>query len=331
MDVRVRFLSRRALIVRGAAFVGVAACDRLVLPDGAEVGAGATIDPVTPNDTFYVTSCCGTPEVDRAAWSLAVQANGATLAEVDLAYLEALPARDKEHTLECIGGGPANQLVGNAVWSGLPLTEILAALGVEVPASAVELRIVGADGYATSIPIADLDTPVWLAWRMNGEPLPERHGTTVRMLTPGRYGTKNPKWIVALDFVDAPFVGFWEERGWSNDASYKPNGLVAAPVDGGSLPPGAVRVLGTAFAGRDPIVRVEVSVDDGPWTDATLTYQGGPDVWTLWAWDWDATEGDHTVRVRVTTESGATDSGVPEGTDASAGYDGGMEVRVTVA
>jgi hypothetical protein len=254
------------------------------------------------------------------------------LASIDLATLEAMPAREKEHTLQCIGGGPTNQAIGNAAWTGLPVREIMDALGVEVPESAIEIKFTGADGYETSVPVEDLDGPMWLAWKINGERLPDAHGTTARILNPGRYGTKNPKWLVAIDFIDEPFVGYWERGGWSNDASYRPNGWIAAPGYASTLAAGAVRVLGTAFAGRDPIAKVEVSTDGGArFTEAELTYGGKPDVWTLWAFDWDAEPGEYLVRVRVTTKSGATDTGVPEGTDYLHGYDGGMEIKVTVA
>jgi DMSO/TMAO reductase YedYZ molybdopterin-dependent catalytic subunit len=325
--VTIRFLSRREALAGAAA--SLAACDVLDLPPEQAVAPGEALDPITTNAAFYVTSCCGTPAVDRDTWTLRIR--GDTTATIDMAYLEGLPARDKEHTLQCIGASPTNPAIGNAVWSGLPLAEILADLGVAVPASAVELKISGADGYETSIPVGDLDAPVWLVWRMNGEPLPDEHGTTARMLTPGRYGTKNPKWIVALELVDEPFTGFWETYGWSNEATYRANGMVAAPSDGAELPAGPMRVVGTAFAGRDPVARVEVSADGGEtWADAELTYRNGPDVWTLWAWDWDPAPGTYLVRVRVTTESGETDSGLPEGSGARDGYDGGMQVLVTV-
>lgn len=330
-SITVRFLDRRQLLIGGATVV--AACDTLELPGGSTpVAPGEVLDPITPTDQFYVTSCCGTPTVDRDAWSLEFRANGAPLGSIDLAGLEALDAREKEHTLQCIGGGPSNPSIGNALWSGLPVREIMDLLGVSVPASAVEIKFTGADGYETSVPVADLDGPMWLVWAINGEPLPDAHGTTARILNPGRYGTKNPKWITAFDFIDEPFVGYWERSGWSNDATYQPNGLIAAPGYGTTLAAGPVRVLGTAFAGRDPIARVQVSTDGGAtFSDAEITYGGKQDAWTLWAFDWDAEPGEHRVRVRVTTASGATDTGDPEGTDHLHGYDGGMEIRVTVA
>jgi hypothetical protein len=166
---------------------------------------------------------------------------------------------------------------------------------------------------------------------MNGDPLPPEHGYPARLLSPGRYGTKNPKWVTEIRLVDEPFLGFWEERSWSNDASYLPNAFIRDPRDNDEVRAPIV-VLGTAFAGSDEIARVEISTDGGAtWTDAELTYQNGPDIWTLWRFDWDDAEpGDYDVRMRVTTVSGAMSSEDPDGTNFLNGYDGGMEISVRV-
>lgn len=330
-----RVWSRRALLEHGASgaglvLAGLAGCDRLVLPPGADA-----LDPVVSNADFFVTSCCGTPSVNRATWRLRImdRTGGAAveLATVGLATLLDLPARYKEHTLQCIGSGPANQAIGNAIWSGLPLTELLDQLGVVVPPGARWLKMTGADDYADSVPIEDLDTPMWIVWEMNGEQLPEAHGTTVRILTPGRYGIKNPKWVVELAFIDEEFTGYWQERGWDDDATYRTNAFIAAPSQGGLVEAGPARILGTAFAGRDPIASVEVSMDGGQtWVPATLTYENGPDVWTLWSFDWEATAGEWTIQARATTEGGQQSVEDPDGTDRFLGYDGSMQITVTV-
>ena len=136
--------------------------------------------------------------------------------------------------------------------------------GIEVPEDAVEMVFFCADGYDVSIPITDLDTPMWLVWEMNGEPLFPAHGPPFRFLVPGRYGTKNPKWVERFEFSPIPHEGYWERRGWSNDATYKPNALTLSPsayaVFGEG---GAIRVQGSAFAGLDPVTLVEWTEDDG--------------------------------------------------------------------
>jgi len=330
-----RAVTRRDVLAGVGATAALASCDRLDVPEGTDTALpepGDVWPPITANDDFYVTSCCGTPEIDRAAWTLAItDAAGEQLATLDLATLEAMPAREREHTLECIGGSPYNRAIGNAIWTGLPLVEILDAVGVSVPANAVELLFTGADDYQTSIPIGDLDKPVWLVWKMNGEPLPDRHGGTARILTPGRYGIKNPKWLTEIRFATEPSLGFWESLGWSNTAEYRANTFFMSPSASSVLTAGAVRFLGTAFAGSDPIARVTVSTDGGEhWEDAEITYQNGPDVWTLWAFDWDAVPGDYQIQVRAMTESGAQSALEPTGTGAWSGYNGSMQIDVSV-
>jgi DMSO/TMAO reductase YedYZ molybdopterin-dependent catalytic subunit len=327
-------------MAQGAA-LAVVACQGKGDSDGAAEGGADTqlqldsIEPITANEDFYVTSCCGSPEIDRATWTLDVldstTAEPAPLTSFTLADFEAMTGVEKEHTLECIGGGPYHQAISNAVWRGLPFRDILAQRGVEVPMAAVEIKFTGADGYTTSLPIADLDTPFWLVWRMNGEPLPVDHGTCVRALTPGRYGMKNPKWIVLMEFIAEPYLGFWETIGWSNEAPYKPNAFIRTPEDRATLDAGPFTLVGTAFAGADPVVSVEVSLDDGlSWAPAELTYSNGPDIWALWRYEWEATAGTHALRVRATTEAGAETGQDPLGTDPTAGYDGGMRVEVEV-
>lgn len=328
----VRPYDRREVLFIGAAAIvssGVLkGCDVLVLPDG---GTGGSIPPITPNDEFYVQSCCGTPSVDPDSWTMVIRDRGTEVATLDRAALLALPGREREHTLECIGTSPSWQQIGNAIWTGLPLQEVLDELGVEVPAEAIEMKFTGADGYTTSIPIGDLASPVWLVWEMNGEPLPADHGAPARLLTPGRYGTKNPKWITELDLVDEPYLGYWEQRDWSNTAEYNANTLIASPAMMASLEVGAIRLLGTAFAGTDPAEEVEVSTDGGDtWEQATLDYAPGPDIWTLWSHDWlPAEPGTYLIQVRLTTRSGAV-SGGAEATDRHEGWDGSMQIEVEV-
>ena len=69
---------------------------------------------------------------------------------------------------------------------------------------------------------------------------------------------------------------------------------------------GRVTVAGVAWAPAKGIAKVEVSVDNGPWRQATLAASGGIDTWRQWMWGWDARPGLHNLRVRATDNSGAT-------------------------
>ncbi|MEZ4239573.1 MAG: molybdopterin-dependent oxidoreductase [Myxococcota bacterium] len=110
------------------------------------------------------------PQLDAATHETVV-AHDAELARFDRDFLESLPGVDKEHTLECVGATPRIQNIGNCLWTGLPLIEVLDALGVEVPPTAIELRLTGMDDYHAGVPIEDLlseDGPMFLAWMLNG-------------------------------------------------------------------------------------------------------------------------------------------------------------------
>lgn len=310
-----------------------AASDAATDSDAKVAAASANpIASITPNDSHYVTSCCQTPQIDVATWTLAILDRGKLLTEISMAQLQALPARTKEHTLECIGAGPYHHAISNAVWTGLPLPEIFAALGVSVPPGVAVLKMTSADAYTTGLPLTDLDLPVWLVWQMNGAALPPDHGYPARLLVPNRYGMKNPKWLTSIEFVTEPYAGFWETKGWSDSAVYQPNTLVQVPMTGKSIAAGTIRVAGTAFAGHDPIAAVHVRVDGGPWQAATLDYAPGADIWALWHLDWPFKPGAHTVQARCTTASGAQslDNLDGKGTKGLGGYDGSMKSTFTV-
>ena len=338
-------VSRRGILLSSAALA--AACvtgvgdgdSGLIITDtGVDTDA---LPSITPNEDHYVTTYAGTPEIDTESWSLTIADRGEVLQVITYAALASLQGRDKEHTLMCISGGPHNLAIGNAVWTGLPVTELLDALGLAVPDGAVEIKFTGADDYTTSIPVADLldgtdHGPLWLVWKMNGEAIPAEHGTICRFLTPGRYGMKNPKWPTRMEFVDTPYVGYWEQFGWSNDASYKTSGLFLRPSAPTTVPVGPVRVQGVAYAGKDPVVAVDIRVVEsgadsgaaGEWQSATLEYAPGKDIWVVWSFDYDALEGRHTLQVRSTTASGRVSSDSSEGNDFLSGYDGSMEVVI---
>jgi len=333
--------NRRRLLKALAAGGSIAlpACDQLdvriknkpdaILYDG---DGRPYIPPITATEEFYRYQCCGRPEFDADTWSLAIVDRGEVLATVDKAYLDTLPVTEIELTLECIGAGPRNPNINNAIWGGIPLRDLLDGLGVPAhDASIRELRLVGADDYHASLPIDTLDTaPIWVIWQMNGEPLPFEHGHPARLMVPGHYGIKNLKWITEIEFVDEVWEGFWDAFGWDHVGVYKVNGYILVPASE-SVNEGPVVVLGTAVAGSDPVTRVEISSDEGDtWKDCEFDYGPGADRWVLWSYVFDPVrKGEHTLEVRCTTASGAVTVG-PQASKPKAGYDGGQRIRITV-
>lgn len=74
-------------------------------------------------------------------------------------------------------------------------------------------------GYEANIPMKVLlDDDVLFAWARNGEPLSPEHGFPLRLVVPSRYAWKSAKWIRGVEFMSGDRRGFWEERGYHNNA-----------------------------------------------------------------------------------------------------------------
>jgi DMSO/TMAO reductase YedYZ molybdopterin-dependent catalytic subunit len=150
-------------------------------------------------------------------------------------------------------------------------------------------------------------------------PLPAEHGFPLRIFIPGKYGMKQPKWLTGIELVNQPFIGYWEARGWSNEAWRKVNsGFFFPRPSGGILDilsfdtsakvTAPVNLTGWALAGPAGIRRVEVSTDNGlTWHAARLLKNSSPYIWTVWQYHFaPAKPGDYEVRVRATDGNGIT-------------------------
>ncbi len=302
------------------------------VPDGARSPAPGVVDVVTANEDFYrIDTALVVPQVDPSTWSLRV--HGLVEREVTLTWDELLAADLVETyvTLTCVSNPVGGDLVGNARWLGLPVREVLARA---VPLAGADMVLsTSVDGFTASTPIEALtdDRDALLAVGMNGEPLPLAHGFPVRMVVPGLYGyVSATKWVTDLEvtrFADRD--AYWTVRGWSERGPIKTSSRIEVPRGGASVPAGTVAVGGTAWAQHTGITGVEVQVDDGPWSAAELATAISVDTWRQWSWSWRAEPGAHTLRVRATDATGATQTAdlqdvVPDGAT------GRHEVRVTV-
>ncbi len=88
-----------------------------------------------------------------------------------------------------------------------------------------------ADGYYETFRIEKAMEPTTLvAYEMNGEPLPQRHGYPLRMIVPGLYGEKNPKWLTRIELLNEADgrlkrrhgCGFYKEQGWGREGDIVP-------------------------------------------------------------------------------------------------------------
>jgi DMSO/TMAO reductase YedYZ molybdopterin-dependent catalytic subunit len=178
------------------------------------------------------------------------------------------------------------------------------------------------DGWTASTPLEALtdERNAILAVGMNGEQLPLEHGYPVRMVVPGLYGyVSATKWVTELILTRFDReTAYWTGRGWSEKGPVKLSSRIDVPRDNGTVDSGTVTVAGVAWSQHVGISAVDVQIDGGQWNAATLADAISADTWRQWRWDWTATSGSHTIRVRATDADGlvqtsATADVVPDG------------------
>jgi DMSO/TMAO reductase YedYZ molybdopterin-dependent catalytic subunit len=264
---------------------------------------------VIPVEDLYVQSYQRTFEpVPRDAWQLRLGGQMRRPLTLNWADVQSLPLVEQMHTLECIGNPVGGYLIGNLVWQGVRLRDVLAL--AEPTLLSDHLRMTGADQYVTTVPLElARDERSLVAFSAGGQPLPDVHGYPARVLLPGVYGQKQPKWVIALEAVTGAHPGTWEREGWSDTALIQVNSRIDYPRDGSWIPPGqALPISGVAFADTSGIAQVEVSVDDGAqWSEAELFPGPSTLTWTAWQWEWATpTAGPQVIKARATSGAGQT-------------------------
>ncbi|HEY7200044.1 MAG TPA: sulfite oxidase-like oxidoreductase [Candidatus Dormibacteraeota bacterium] len=183
------------------------------LPEGVDASRIPPGQTLTAPDRWPVLTFGPVPRTDLAAWSLRVF--GLVEHELELTYAEvrALPAKELVADIHCVTGW--SRL--DDTWTGVPIQEILRRCGPRPEVTHVMAHC--EFGYTTSVPLAVLDDDdVMLCHGWNGRDLTDEHGFPLRLLVPKKYFWKSAKWLRGLEFLSANRLGFWEQRGYHDDA-----------------------------------------------------------------------------------------------------------------
>jgi len=300
---------------------------------------------ITPTKSFYVRTHFPIPKIDKNRWRLRVEGEVERPFEINYGELIKLESQKIPVTLECAGNN-RNFLdpkvkgvqwglgaVGNAEWTGVPLSILLDRAGIKP--SAREIILEGADRgkledpkspageikFSRSIPL-EKARDVLLAYKMNDVDLPAEHGFPVRAIVPGWYAMASIKWLQRVAVTDKPFNGyyqtldyaFWERRGGNAElvalSEMQIKAEIAEPREGETVSANSnVRVHGAAWTGNGEIAKVEISSDDGAtWNEAKLLGESKPNAWRLWEFNWKtpARPGKVTLIARATDSEGRT-------------------------
>lgn len=304
------------------------------VPAGASLDIPGLSSIVTPNAEFYrIDTALQVPRVDPDTWTLKI--TGMVENEIELTFKEllALPLEEHMLTLTCVSNDVGGDLIGNALWLGYPIRELLKRAVPKVGADM--LLSTSIDGFTAGTPLdvlQDESVEALLAVGMNGTPLPEEHGFPVRMVVPGLYGyVSATKWVVSLEVTTfSRAEGYWTPRGWSARGPIKLASRIDTPIADSSIKAATVAVAGVAWQQHVGVKGVEVQVDKGKWMPARLADSISADTWRQWVYEWPATKGSHTLRVRATNVDGTTQSSRYE-PPAPNGSEGWHEINVMVS
>jgi len=276
-------------------------------PAGATLALDGVTTLVTPNDRFYlIDTTLSYPAVDVERWRLRIDGMVEHPFELSFADLLTMPMIERYVTIGCVSNEVGGNLVSTAAWRGVRLADLLRRARVRPGATQVVGRSV--DDFTVGFPTQAAldDRGAMVAVGMNGEPLPVAHGFPARLIVPGLYGyVSATKWLRQIELSTfETFDAYWVRRGWAQQAPIKTQSRIDVPKEGRRLTPGPVAVAGVAWAPTRGISRVEVQIDDDPWSEADLAEGLSSDTWRQWVHRWNAGPGAHRLRVRATDGTG---------------------------
>lgn len=296
---------------------------------------------ITPKELFYVRNHGSIPEVAPADYRLSVTGSVSKQLSLSLDEIrEKFPKCTVMATLQCAGNRRDGlikvqpikgeepwqaQAIGNAVWGGVPLREVLLAAGIE--ADAKHLAFSGLDEvekegktfeFGGSIPIEKGMSPeVLLAYEMNGEPLTPEHGFPLRVVVPGYLGARSVKWLSSITLQESPSNNYFQQHAYklfapevrAETADWTKgrmlgelfvNSAICNPLEGERILTNSILVEGYAIAsGSHRIERVELSNDGGAtWVQAELLESQSPWAWRFWQSQLELNKGSCEIIVR---------------------------------
>jgi len=165
-------------------------------------------------DGFRENSIDGPQFIDNESYRLAI--TGLVNNEIEYTYGDIIGNHqlfEKVVTLHCIEGWDVTIL-----WEGVLVKDLIEEAGVDSGAKIVIFYAY--DGYSTSLPLDYIiHNDILMAYKMNSVVLPPERGFPFQLVAENKYGYKWIKWITEIELSDnVDYKGYWESRGFSNDA-----------------------------------------------------------------------------------------------------------------
>ena len=290
-------------------------------PLNAETPVESLRSWITPGSVFFDRNQGEIPSepISLEEWKLFINGEVKNQLQLTMDQILRMPKVTVANTIECSGNGRSLLKekaggnpwtiggVGNAVYGGVWLREVLQKAWLK--SSAKHVSFEGYDQplgsasikFIRSIPIEKAMSTTLLAYEMNGEPLPLKHGYPLRALALGWTGANCVKWLSKITVLDRPYEGFFMDKvyrvfqkGEDSESGEVVTGLkvksiITQPLNDEELKPGTIVILGAAYAGESDIERVEVSLDNGKnWKEAQFIGPHEKFAWRQWQFIWEA-------------------------------------------
>jgi sulfane dehydrogenase subunit SoxC len=269
---------------------------------------------ITPNGLHYERHHAGVPTINPAEHRLLIHGLVDRPLIFTIDHILRFPSVSRIHFLECSGNTPefrdakpswtpqdTHGLLSCCEWTGVPLSTLLAEVGLQPEARWVLAEGADAAGLSRSVPIEKAMDDALIAYAQNGERLRPEQGYPLRLFLPGFEGNMSIKWLRRLKIGDQPFQTREETSKYTD---LMPDGkarqftflmeaksVITRPAGGQQLrDPGFHEITGLAWSGRGRIRRVDVSTNGGKsWSQAALQEPVLPKCLTRfrmpWTWD----------------------------------------------
>ena len=306
---------------------------RLIVRNARPLDAEAPLDALrtfeTPNDLFFVRGHHVLPEISQP-WTLTIDGEVTRPLTLGIDDIRRMRGERRPAVVECAGNGrglfelPATSgvqwrlgAVSNATWTGVALAALLERAGVQPSAqhfwmeAADRSPLPSVPPFLRSIPRDVALDVAFVAYEMNGRPLPLHHGGPLRLVVPGWYGMASTKWLTHVHARPQESDNHFMARGyrWPDGSPVdvmRVKSIITAPLADERLKSANVRARGVAWTGAGTVTQVEISTDQGhTWQPARFTTGPRAGTWRLWEADVPIrAAGEQRLRARATDASG---------------------------
>ena len=308
----------------------------------------------TPNDRFYVRWHWAVipSQVNVQTFRLTVHGHVNQTLALSLDEVLALPRVELAAVNQCsgnsrgyfsprvAGGQWSNGAMGNALWTGARLKDVLDRAGVKSGAMQVRFRgldepvVSDAPHFMKSLDIDHArDGEVMVAFGMNHEQMPLLNGFPLRLIVPGWYSTYWVKMLADIEVLDQPDTNFWMKSAYTipdtpfasiypgeTDVKQVPINRMVPRSFITNIKPGdpfyagrAGLARGIAFGGDAGVTRVDFSSDGGrSWQAAELGKDEGKYSFRQWQIQFTLpAKGDYVLMARCTNSDGVAQPAAP--------------------